>query len=179
MKLNIGCGRSRETLSIVSPSPEGWKHIDVCPLYEPDECYDVTEGIREPDESVDTIWVGDVLEHFPRMKVASFLNECWRVLVKGGFLLVSTPDMEKVMPIWLADEDGTDAQLQWLIWGEQDESGGGLNAGPDTHRHGYTERSLTRILVDAGFDSPSRTSVHGVWFELAMVATKPWHWSDK
>ncbi len=175
MKLNIGQGRTRNTLNVVTLDHAGWKHIDVCPTYEPDECYDVTGGIREPDASVESIWMGDVLEHMPRAKVGFVLSECARVLQPGGTLLVAVPDMAAVLSRWLEQggiEKPDEMPLTWLIWGEQDESGGGANAEPDTHRHGFTEASLAAALTGAGFVSAERTTVHGVWYELAMRATK-------
>lgn len=175
MKLNIGQGRTRNTLNVITQDHAGWKHIDVCAAYEPDECYDVSAGIREADGSVERIWMGDVLEHFRRVQVPTVLRECARVLADGGELLVAVPDMTTVMRRWL-ERDGIDEAegipLAWLIWGEQDESGAGANAGPDTHRSGFTEASLAAQLRAAGFTSVERTSVHGVWYELAMRATK-------
>lgn len=180
MNLDIGQGRSRDMANILDAAhigwgPQKWKHIDVCAAYEPDECYDVTRGIREADGAVQHIWMGDILEHFPRNKLRFVLEECHRVLAPGGELLIVTPDMAGVMAKWLERqgiEDQEGMPLSWLIWGEQDEGHDGANAGPDTHRLGFTEASLRAALLGAGFTSALRVSVHGIWYELAMLARK-------
>jgi hypothetical protein len=178
VRLNIGQGRARNTLDVVAPllGGDGWKHIDICAAYEPDECYDVSTGIREPDGSVACIWMGDVLEHIPRAKTASVLTDCHRVLSPGGALLVCVPDMSEVMRRWVAT-DGLPTEgmpLSWLIWGEQDESGGGANEVPDTHRNGFTAASLSTALGTAGFGAVERVVIHGgqCWYELSMLAKK-------
>jgi hypothetical protein len=176
MNLNLGQGRTRHTLDVISTDHANWKHIDVCAAYEPDECYDFSAGIREPDGSVDKVWMGDVLEHIERAKVPTILRDIRRTLKSGGQLLLVVPDMAAVMPRWLESggvDVASDMHLSWLIWGEQDVSGNGANAGPDTHRCGFTERSLREALRDADFVNIERTRVHGVWYELAMQARKP------
>ncbi len=175
MNLNLGSGRTRNTLDVITLDHAGWKHIDVCAAYEPDERYDFSGGIREPDGSVGEIWMGDVLEHIPRAKCGFVLSECARVLHRGGRLRVAVPDMGLVMRRWL-DADGLEAPegmpLSWLIWGEQDERRG-VNVVADSHFNGFTETSLRAALRGAGFEQAERIPVHGVWYELAMQARKP------
>jgi SAM-dependent methyltransferase len=167
MNLNLGCGPNRESLNVITLDWAGWKFIDVWPEYNPDECYDISQGIREPDHSVETIWLGDCLEHCVKWRQAKVLAECYRVLVPGGKLLISVPDMAIVMPRWLAGE----AELDGLIWGHQDERGGGNEVG-DTHRFGYVETSLKAALKLAGFQVARRIGIHNVWYELAVEAVK-------
>lgn len=167
MNLNLGCGPNRESLNVVTLDHAGWKFIDVWPGYRPDECYDFSTGIREPDNSVQNIWLGDCLEHVVQWRQGKALAECYRVLVPGGRLLISVPDMATVMPRWLAGE----TELAGLIWGHQDERGGGNEAG-DTHKHGYVESTLRAALCKAGFSVVRRIGIHKVWYELAVEAVK-------
>ena len=167
MNLNLGCGPNRESLNVITLDHAGWKFVDSFAAYNPDECYDFSEGIREGDGTVDRIWLGDALEHCIRYRTDKVLAECWRVLNPGGQLLISVPDMETVMPRWLAGEE----ELGGLIWGHQDERGGG-NETADTHKTGFTQKTLTAALLRAGFGKYRRLSVHGVWYELAVEAVK-------
>lgn len=170
MNLNLGSGISgKAALSVVTRDPSAWKSIDICPLFEADEHYDLTAGIREPDGSVDEIWMGDVLEHIQRAKAKLVVSECFRVLKDGGRVRISVPDMAKVMPIWLSSAGTTGSDL---IWGQQGEAIG-CNHVPDSHFNGFTEASLTSLLIDAGFEAVERVTIHGVWYELAVQARKP------
>lgn len=170
VKLNLGSGKtSPATLNVITLDHTGWKHIDICPIYYTTECYDISEGIREDDNSIEEIWMGDFLEHILRVKSAFVLKECFRVLKPGGDILISVPDMAVVMPIWLK-ADGMHACWN-LIWGEQDENGQ-LNQIPDSHFNGFTEQSLTKLLSSIGFSTIQRIGLHKNWYELAMRAYK-------
>jgi predicted SAM-dependent methyltransferase len=46
------------------------------------------------DDSVDEVMMLDFLEHFPRHRTQGILQECRRILRKGGVLVVQVPDME-------------------------------------------------------------------------------------
>ena len=167
MNLNLGCGPNRASLNVITLDHAGWKFIDCWEPYNPDECYDFSLGIREPDDSVRAIWLGDALEHCVKWRVKDLLKDCHRVLTPGGQLLISVPDMTVVMPRWLAGE----TELDGLIWGHQNESGGGNERG-DTHKNGWTETTLFAALRLAGFSVMRRIPIHGVWYELAVEAVK-------
>lgn len=49
------------------------------------------DNIPLKDESVDIIMAGELIEHI--RSTVFFLNECNRVLKKGGFIVLSTPNM--------------------------------------------------------------------------------------
>ena len=167
MNLNLGCGPNRASLNVITLDHAGWKSVDCFAGYNPDECYDFSQGLREPDDSVGAIWLGDALEHCVRWRVPKLLAECYRVLRVGGQLIISVPDMTTVMPRWLAGE----TELGGLIWGHQDERGGGNEFG-DCHKEGFQLWTLTEALKTAGFKSIRRVSIHGVWYELAVEAVK-------
>lgn len=58
-------------------------------------CIDVTKGLPFEDNSVGVIRAYDFLEHLPAGKsVIEFMNECYRVLAPGGWMLTHTPNTE-------------------------------------------------------------------------------------
>ena len=167
-KLNLGSGiNGYDALCVITKNPQEWKCIDVCTHYWADEHYDISTGIREPDGSVEAIWMGDFFEHLHRAKAPFVLSECYRVMAPGGKLLISVPNMILTMRRWLAS-DGLDEGCANLIWGQQGEG----NANPDSHYNGFTEIKLRKMLEEAGFTNIVRQSFHGVWFELGMMAVK-------
>lgn len=189
MKLNLGSGINHHaSLNVITLDHRDWKFIEVQEKYPADEHYDFTTGIREVDNTVDEIWMGDVLEHIFKHKTQFVLNECHRVLVSGGKLKISVPDMAVAMPLWLAhnaqmevapvfingkplfDERAVE-ELYDCIWGGQDRSNQ-VNSYYDSHFNGFTEKTLKKSLIKAGFSKVERISIHGTWYELAIEATK-------
>lgn len=171
MKLNLGSGISGlDALNIITHEHDDWKSVDICQHYTTDECYDISKGIRESNNSVEQIWMGDFFEHLLRLDAKFVVKECYRVLQPGGKLQISVPDMTVVMPIWLA-ADGDDSAHVGLIWGDQDELYR-KNEIPSVHKAGYTEVSLKKLFKEAGFTTINRTNIHGVWFELALEMYK-------
>jgi ubiquinone/menaquinone biosynthesis C-methylase UbiE len=189
MKLNLGSGISGlAALDIITHDYSGWKSIEICESYKADEHYDISTGIREKDNSIEEIWMGDFFEHLLRVKAKFVMGECFRVLKYGGRLRISVPDMAVVMPLWLAHQLQPDLppqftngipminpmlahQLYTCIWGDQDEKNQ-KNQIPDSHFNGYTEKSLRQMIRDAGFTRLNRIPIHGVWYELAMDVYK-------
>ena len=103
MKLNLGSGISGlDALDIVARDHSDWKSIDICEGYPADEHYDISTGIREKNNSIDEIWMGDFFEHLLRIKAKFVMEECFRVLKHNGRMRMSVPDMAVVMPLWLA-----------------------------------------------------------------------------
>jgi hypothetical protein len=68
--------------------PEGYKSID---LRDADVVCDVTRGMPFEDSSVGVFRAADFLEHIPREHVVAFMNEMWRCLAPGGWLISRTP----------------------------------------------------------------------------------------
>jgi hypothetical protein len=81
--LNLGCGKDYW---------EGWKNIDISNQIKTDECYDIEKGLKEPDNSVSEIHCGCVLEQVEDL--VRVMNECWRVLEKGGVLRGYVPSTD-------------------------------------------------------------------------------------
>ena len=80
VKLDIGSGKFPQ---------EGYKNIDINPIVKPDECYDVTNGIREASGTVNEVLLSHVLMYFTQPVVESVLNECYRVLIPNGIICIT------------------------------------------------------------------------------------------
>jgi predicted SAM-dependent methyltransferase len=171
IKLNLGSGISGPmALNVITMNQSEWKSIDICAAYNPHECYDISNGIKEPDDSIEEIWMGDFFEHLLRLKDIFVIKECFRVLKSGGKIQISVPDMAIIMPKWL-ESDGENTDYSELIWGDQD----GMyqrNSIPSSHFHGYTENSIKKLLTNTGFKDIKRIGIHKHWCELAVEAYK-------
>ena len=72
--------------------PDGYKSID---LLDADViCNIACEGIPFPDDSVGCIRASDFLEHVPQNRVVFVMNEIYRSLAPGGWLLTKTPSTD-------------------------------------------------------------------------------------
>jgi predicted SAM-dependent methyltransferase len=67
----------------------GWTTVDFLGA---DISHDLRKGIPLPSESVDRIYSSHMLEHIPYKELIIFINECYRVLKKGGELSVCVPN---------------------------------------------------------------------------------------
>ena len=85
--LNIGCG--------LKPTPstpeEQWINLDKRALPDVDVVCDVRNGLPFDAESIDTIFVDNVLEHLDSEKAIFLLNEIGRVLVPHGTVTIIVP----------------------------------------------------------------------------------------
>ncbi len=71
--------------------PPGYRSLD---LHDADLVHDVTRGLPFPDSSIGVIRAYDFLEHVPPAHVGPLMNEIYRVLVPGGWLLSRTPSTD-------------------------------------------------------------------------------------
>ncbi len=84
-RLHIGSGNKRL---------EGWVNIDLLPLPGVDVVADVTQGLDYRDCEV--VFAEHFLEHLAVDDALNFLLECHRVLAPGGWLRLSTPNLDWV-----------------------------------------------------------------------------------
>jgi len=79
IKLDIGCGQNKR---------EGFIGLDIQDFGQ-EIFWDVENGIPLPDNACVAIWMRHALEHFDNPLFV--INECWRVLKKGGCLEILVP----------------------------------------------------------------------------------------
>lgn len=169
IKLNLGSGYP-DGLNVLTMDHQNWKHIDSYEECNPTECYDITKGIKEKDNSVDEIFMGDFLEHLMRLDALYVLGECYRVMKPGAKITICVPDMTAAMKKYL-ETDGKELGHCNLIWGQQDEINR-KNCLGDTHKFGYTQTTLTQFLSSIGFREINRINLHKIWFELTIEGVK-------
>ncbi len=168
--LDIGCGNGYvasklaemgHSLIGVDSSPDGIDiaslayptlHFKVCSVY--DEKLANTVG-----ELVDCIISVEVVEHlfFPR----KLLEQSYRILRKGGHLLVSAPYHGYLKNLALSFGNGWDRHFK-VEW-----DGG--------HIKFFSKRTLTRMVCDVGFEDPCFYGVGRLpwlWKSMIMVAEK-------
>jgi predicted SAM-dependent methyltransferase len=85
--LNLGCG---------SRFHEDWINFDFVSNSTFVQTANLIDGIPLENESIDVVYNSHVLEHFTKSQGEYFLNECFRVLKKGGVLRVVVPDLEQI-----------------------------------------------------------------------------------
>jgi predicted SAM-dependent methyltransferase len=139
MKLHIG---GKET------HPE-WKILDIEQRPEVDYIGDASDLSQFEDESIEAIYASHVLEHFYyalNYELALTLAEWYRVLKKGGQLMISVPDLRKLC--WLYCRPDIDASTRMhimrMIFGGQTNQ-------YDVHKVGFDFDILCMYLSDAGF----------------------------
>ena len=136
LKLDIGCG-----LNTKKPLEE-WVHLDGD---EGPHIEMVTDfgSIDLPDNSVDEIWVGDVIEHIPVWRHAEVLTEWLRILKVGGVLNGTTPNLDHNVRQYVSGKIDLDWLLQNLY---------GDRAGyPHQHYTLFTVKTLGALLTKYGF----------------------------
>ena len=90
-----------------------------------------------PSESFDVVTILDVIEHLT--DPVTELKEAYRVLKPGGLLVVSTPNVNSLIPSIV----NTERRLLGRDWFPFDN--------PPWHLWGFTKRSITSCVENAGF----------------------------
>ena len=127
--------------------------------------HDLRTGLpQHTDNSVDLIYFGQAVEHFnPIFEVPKIIKECYRVLVPGGVLRIITPDLDLLINAYLSGEMDkfaieqpefyknvdASAQLAMIMYGSCGETS--TCSKYEGHQFLFTQKSLTKVLNDAGF----------------------------
>jgi SAM-dependent methyltransferase len=181
--LNVG-GNSK---AIVIPECfNGWRHdlLDIDPLGKPDVLCDARELWKLPSRQYDAIYCSHNLEHYYAHDVVKVLKGFRMVLKKGGFAYIKVPDLLEVMKTVVEKGIGIEDVLyevssgpilvRDVIYGYQrqiEQSGNDFFA----HKTGFTEDSLTKILMANGFPHVYSDVGHIEIMALAFM-DKPLPW---
>ena len=122
-----------------------------------------------PDNHADKIYLGDVIEHLVYLAAPLVLKEIHRILKPGTYVEITCPDMLWIMERivkgdwkektegmdWLnTHEDPWDNAMDYMYggWRHPEE----FKIPGMGHINGFSEQSLTKMLLDAGFDKVER-----------------------
>ena len=176
--LNVGGGSK----NIALPSQyKEFEHIllDIDPSGSPDIVCDARSLHELEPEQFDAVYCSHNLEHYSRHDVPRVLDGFIHVLKPNGFAHIRVPDIgaliraiaEENMDLedvaYRANNGAVIAPLD-MIYGDRAQI---QKSGKDCYQHrtGFSQASLRRTLVKAGFEYVF-TEVHAATFELSAVA---------
>lgn len=106
---------------------------------------DLFADVRElpfKKETVDEILAVQLFEHFRKHEAENLLKYWYGLLKKGGFIEIHVPDVEGIY-----EEYRVDGDVDWMmrqLYGSQKHKF-------SFHKYGYTEVSLSQLLMRMGF----------------------------
>jgi len=146
---------------------DGWEILDANPGPQVDHQGDAADLSRFADATFSEIYASHVLEHFDfRYEVVEVLREWLRVLVPGGTLYVSVPDLERLCHLYVSPRLPAEVRadlMQMMFGGHRDHY--------DYHMAGFDEDSLGDYLQQAGFDAIQRVPGFGLFKDSSVVRT--------
>ena len=160
--LHVGCGAPNPAKLPAAFFPtSAWteKRLDIDPSVTPDIVASITDMPMVPTGAVDAVWSAHNLEHLASHEVPVALAEFHRVLVPGGFVLVTMPDLQQVAALVAEGrlEDaaymsamGPIAPLDMLYGYRPALAAGNAFMG---HRTGFVAATLQAHLEQAGFQA--------------------------
>src|SRR2546430_27553 len=103
IKLHLGCGTN------ILP---GWANID---MDGPSAVlkWDLTQPLPVQAGTVRFIFYEHFIEHITQPEAAALLGECYRVLVPGGVLRISTPSLRKLIDEYLLNRITEWINVNW------------------------------------------------------------------
>lgn len=129
IKLHLGCG---------DYWLDGFLNIDFNIYGGTDMILDIREKLPFQDGVVERIEAYEVVEHLSQSEINNALNDWFRLLIDGGGVRISVPDMDGLVKMYQIDRDKA---IQQMYGFEQCQ----------THKWGYTQESLQKLFLDHGF----------------------------
>ncbi|MES2308577.1 MAG: methyltransferase domain-containing protein [Verrucomicrobiota bacterium] len=134
-------------------SAEGWEVLNIEPASYVDHVGNATDLSRFPDETFSVLYGSHILEHMDYLReVESALKEWRRVLIPGGMICLSVPDLE-ILGSLLLLKDRFDVNDRYLLMRM---IYGGHNTPNDYHYAGFTEDLLQVYLMKCEFQKIER-----------------------
>ena len=155
-KLHLACGNH---------PLDGWLNTDLKPRARGVMRMDMARPFPFPDASFVRAYSEHAIEYVPFPSAARALAECFRVLIPGGRIRVSTPDLAFLVDLWRGVGDNSDLQTRYLEWASAELAGKGaafvvnhfMRSG---HEFIYDEPTLRGALESAGFTQTTRRDLN-------------------
>ena len=145
-----------------------WKILDVRPAPCVDYLGHCTDLSEFDDESVLEIYASHVIEHLGyKSKLAMALGEFNRVLVPGGIVRISVPDLPTLCALYL--DPALNAENRYHVMRMM--FGGQINEA-DFHYVGLNEELLTSYLQNAGLADITRVGNFGLFDDSSNLVYK-------
>lgn len=123
---------------------------------------DITDLSQFPVEFFEEIYASHVLEHVPQAKMAGTLQGLYRVLMKGGRMMISVPDLDTLCTQFLNQDLPLETRFQIMRM----MFGGQIDAS-DFHYIGLNLEFLLKYLGDAGFSRAERVRSFGIFVDTS------------
>lgn len=148
---------------------KGWEILDINPGPNVDHVSDAGDLRCFADDTFAQVYASHVLEHFDYTgTLLAALTEWKRVMVPGGTLYVSVPDLDVLARLFLDRELLSYPErfqvMRMIFGGHMDKS--------DYHLVGLNEEFLKDILRIAGFKGMRKVSAFGLFDDTSMLALK-------
>ncbi len=178
--VNVGCGRASRASIHPIFQQVNWQELrlDINPAVEPDIISSITDMSVLADACVHGVWSSHNLEHLHSFEVALALREFRRILVPGGFAIITVPDIQKLGAYLSQDKLDETLYMSGLgpitpldiVFGHQRsiQSGNPFMA----HKTAFTGRMLGQALLDAGF-CEVKVIAGSNWDLWALAASSP------
>ena len=140
-KLNLGCG-----YNIL----DGYVNIDKVQTT-PETIVANILTLDFPDESVTEIYLRHVIEHFFEDEIRQLLQNCHRLLQKGGSLIIETPDFELIAEAWFNGALSKQL-LNWTLFGFTAHETTRERDIHMLHKYVFDADLLSAFLQEYGFD---------------------------
>lgn len=150
--------------------------MDIDPAVGPDVLGHMTDLSAIPDQTYDAVYSSHSIEHLYPHEVPTALSEFRRVLKPSGFSLITCPDLQSICALVAQGnlEDtayvspaGPIAAIDMLYGHRQAMAAGNLFM---AHRTGFTARTLTAALRNAGFAAVASAHRPAPLFDLWALA---------
>ena len=122
---------------------EGYIHLDIRKLPHIEIIGDCAKLDMCEDESIDEIYTCHLIEHLSWRKIPEIIQEWYRVLKKGGKIIINCPNLKLFCTLWV-NGFFVDAQALRSIYGDQDYE-------ENYHKAGFSIGTLGYLLAKAGF----------------------------
>jgi predicted SAM-dependent methyltransferase len=144
VKIELGAGEKK--------GGNGWITVDInnkCDIY-----WDLRCPLPFPNFSVDMIYSSHLLEHFYYKDLEKLLNECFRILKKGGAFSTCVPNARIYIEKYMTGAFDYDKYLQYrpaVISHSKIDIVNYIAYMDGHHRHMFDENGLVELLKHANF----------------------------